>query len=53
MRQRYDVKIRGRIGPDPKDDNEIRILNRIIHWDTKGIRYETDQRHAEIIDGFD
>ena len=28
----------------------MRVLNRIIHWeDGVGIKYEADQRHAEII----
>ena len=37
------------MGPGPKDDKSIRILNRIITWDEEGIKYEADQRHAEII----
>ena len=27
----------------------MRILNRIVEWTPEGIRYEADQRHAEII----
>ena len=36
IKARYDVKMRGRIGPGDKDDNSIRILNRIIDWNERG-----------------
>ena len=47
--ERYEVKFRGRIGPTEEDDRSIRILNRVVSWKLKGIEYEADQRHAEII----
>ena len=31
------------------DQKNIRILNRIVSWESFGIVYEADQRHAEII----
>ena len=37
------------MGPDPGDLKEIRLLNRIIGWEQEGIRFEADQRHAEIM----
>ncbi len=40
---------RGRLGPGKEDDKNIRILNRVVHWESEGIRYEADHRHAEII----
>jgi hypothetical protein len=46
---KFDVKMRGRLGPDVGDNKSIRILNRIVTWDNQGIKYEADQRHAEII----
>ena len=49
MKARYEVQIRGRLGPGPKDDKSIRILNRILEWTSEGLVYEADQRHAEII----
>ena len=49
MQACYEVKVRGRLGPQPKDDKIIRILNRVVEWTPQGIRYEGDQRHAEII----
>ena len=34
---RYEVKFRGRIGPEQKDEKSIRILNRIVTWTEEGI----------------
>ena len=48
-KKHYDIKIRGRLGPDKKDDKEIRILNRCVKYTDSGIEYEADPRHAEII----
>ena len=49
MEKRFDIKKRGRLGPERKDMKAIRILNRVITWTEEGITYEADQRHAEII----
>jgi len=49
MQGEFDIKIRGRLGSGPKDDKEIRILNRVVRWTPEGLTYEADQRHAEII----
>ena len=49
MSSRYEVKVRGRLGPSPKDDKSIRILNRVLEWTPQGLVYEADQRHSEII----
>ena len=49
MTNRFECKIRGRLGPEKGDDKEIRILHRILTWKSDGIHYEADQRHAEII----
>ena len=37
------------IGPSPKHSKTIRILNRVLEWTNKGITYEADQRHADIV----
>lgn len=47
--QIYEVKFRGRVGPEKKESTRIRILNRVIELAHKGIYEEADQRHAEII----
>ena len=48
MSNKLIAKNRGILGPDG-DTRSIRILNRIVEWTGKGLRYEADQRHAEII----
>ena len=45
----FELKIRGRVGPEASDDKEMRILNRILRIDSEGLKYEADPRHAEII----
>ena len=37
------------LGPEQEQDREIRVLNRILRWESSGFVYEPDQRHAEII----
>lgn len=49
MANEFEVKFRGRIGPDVRDDKSIRLLNRMFEWTDEGIIVEGDQRHAEII----
>ena len=46
---KFEVKLRGRIGPSSNDDKTIRLLNRVFEWTERGILFEADQRHAEII----
>ena len=46
---KYEIKHRGRLGPSDQDDKQIRMLNRVVWWGPKGIRYEADQRHGEIM----
>ena len=47
--KKLEVKFRGRNGPDSGDDKSIRVLSRVVTWTIKGIKYEADQRHVEII----
>ena len=49
IRGKFDLKVRGRLGPAPDDEKSTRILNRVITWTKQGIEYEADQQHAEII----
>ena len=37
----FEVKVRGRIGPGPKDDKEATVLNRVVRWTDQGIEYCT------------
>jgi len=43
------IKVRGIVGPDPADMNEIIILNRTLEWLHWGIRITADPKHAEKI----
>jgi hypothetical protein len=41
------IKVRALLGPDPTDDKEVSILNRIIRWKEDCLLYEADPRHVE------
>ena len=45
----FDIKVRGRLGPDAKDKKEIIILGRIVRWESWGISYEADPKHRRLI----
>lgn len=49
MASNYEVKFRGRIGLDPKDEHSILISSMTIEWNSDGILYEAYQRNADII----
>ena len=49
MAKKFEVKFRGRIGPEQGDEKAIRLLNRVFQWTPEGIIVEADQRHAELI----
>ena len=49
IQERFEVKMRGRLGGGEGDVKSIRILNRIVTWKNDCVEYEPDQRHAEII----
>ena len=49
LEEKYQLKMQW-LGPGDKYQREVKILNRIIAWDDhKGIQFEADPRHAEII----
>ena len=37
------------LGPDAGEVKELRVLNRVIKWESAGITSEADPRHAEMI----
>ena len=37
------------IGPEPQDEKQLKVLNRIIVVEDQGYTYEPDARHAEVI----
>ena len=51
IKERFEVRIRGRLGPGPENLKAIIILIRISEWDNEGIWCEADQRHVDICQG--
>jgi hypothetical protein len=45
----FEIKVRGVVGPDPGDANEITILNRTLEWFSWGIRITADPKHVDKI----
>jgi len=49
----FEIKVRGKIGPEVGDNKEMTILNRTITWEEWGIKIVADPKHAErLIDFF-
>ena len=49
LKKAFECKVRGRLGLDESDMKEIRILNRIVRITDKGLLYEADPRHVELL----
>jgi len=49
MQESFLIKVVGKLGDGPKDDREVRVLNRVVRWTSEGIIYEADPRHAELL----
>ncbi len=49
MHERFLLKELGRLGGEPGELRELRVLNRVIRWTSAGLKYEADPRHAEIV----
>ena len=45
----YEIKNRGRLGSCPKDIQEIDILGRVVQLHVRGISWEADARHRQVI----
>ena len=37
----FELKLRARVGPEEKDDKEVRILNRVLRLQDTGLLYES------------
>ena len=50
MKKHFELKTEI-LGPNAKDGDvgEVRLLNRILRWEDRGISWEPDPRHAELI----
>jgi hypothetical protein len=49
MKEWYEVKVKARLGPEPKDDKVIDVLGRVIRCTEEGYEYEADPRHRQKI----
>ena len=49
LAEKFEIKIRGRLGRGCSGPNEIRIINRIVRIEKDGLHYESDPRRADMI----
>ena len=49
MGKAFEIKLKGRLGNDEHDAKDMRVLNRILRATSKGLLYEPDPRHIEIL----
>jgi len=49
IQAKWQVKVKGRLGPGPQDTKVIHVLNRLVEWREDGTHYEADQRHPDIL----
>ena len=49
MEEWFDIKMRGVLGPEAKDDKEMVILGRLVKWTEEGIEYQADPKHRKLI----
>ncbi|CAE8646723.1 unnamed protein product, partial [Polarella glacialis] len=49
LKERYEIKERGIMGPDARDKKDMIILNRLVSWQDDKITWEADPRHAELL----
>ena len=49
MKKWYEVKVRARLGPEPKDDKEATLLGRVVRCEDWGLTCEADPKHREMV----
>ena len=49
MEKWFEIKVRGMLGPEIRDDKEIVILGRTVRWTEEGIEYEADKKHRKAM----
>ena len=47
MKAKFELTVGGRLGPGPKDEKEISMLNRIVRWTPCGMEYGADPCQVE------
>ena len=45
----FEIKIRGTLEREAKDDKEATILGRVVRWVRSGIEYEADPKHRDKV----
>ena len=49
MQEAFECKLKGRLGGEDGDEKEMRVLNRIVRVTSRGLLYEPDPRHIELL----
>jgi hypothetical protein len=49
LREVYELKVGGRLGPGGADSKEACVLNRVLRWTKEGVELEADPRQAEKV----
>ena len=49
MREAYEVKVRGRLGPGAKDVRSTDVLGRILEYESWGCSWKADPRHRKSV----
>ena len=49
LHEAFEIKIRGRLGGGCTGPQEIRILNRVVALGPRGLTYEADPRHTDLL----
>ena len=49
MTKNFECKLKGRLGLGPNDCKGMRVLSRIVRVTDRGLPYEADPRHAEML----
>jgi hypothetical protein len=45
---RFEIKMRGVLGNDEGDIQQITLLGRVITWTSEGVEYEADPKHRQM-----
>ena len=48
MQQAIEIKLKGRLGDEQRDLQDMRVLNKILRIRQRRLLYEPDPRHAEL-----
>ena len=52
LKTKYELKDRGRLGPDPSDVQKIDMLGRVIEYTHEGITWMGDPRHQKLLEDY-